>query len=66
MQTTANPESFMRQRTRPYVVRFCLAALLLPCSVYAEPSLNGFWTGAMTRDGVTQQISLRVSRNTDG
>ena len=66
MQTTADPENFMRQWTRPYVVRFCVAALLLPCSVYAEPSLNGFWTGTMTRDGATQEISLRVSGNTDG
>jgi len=48
------------------VVRFCLVALLLPCSGYAEPSLNGFWTGTMTRDGATQEIRLRVSGNPDG
>jgi pimeloyl-ACP methyl ester carboxylesterase len=50
----------------PTGVVACLLLTTSPAvSAPAEPSLDGFWAGTLTRDGVTQQINLRVDGSAD-
>ncbi|MGD0141839.1 MAG: alpha/beta hydrolase [Rhizomicrobium sp.] len=55
----------MRRWMRTGVVGCSLLAASLPGPATAQPSLNGFWAGTITRDGITQEIDIRVDGSTD-